>query len=230
MSENTPEKTALIVFAKRPQLGQGKQRLAAEVGIKTAYAVAQHLLNITSILMQSWNASLVISPSETQDSAWANELVERANISIPQRSGSLGERLEQIDREVRMLGYTRLIFIGSDAPLLSAQHLKQVESALLQYKQVFIPATDGGVVLMASSVRWRKLTQVDWSTEKVFTQLKSLAIQQGLSVKLYQQQSDLDDLASYKSLRPLITQRLALDSQPDLEQIMDLLDKEINHV
>lgn len=230
MSPLKPINTALIVFAKRPQLGQGKQRLARDIGDETgeekALAVAEQLLQLTLEMVRSWTDALIISPSEYGDSEWACDLAKRAVIAIPQQTGSLGQRLEQIDREVRMLGYTDLIFIGTDAPLLTIEQLKQIKFNLSRYDQVFMPASDGGVIVMASRVPWSGLEQVNWSTEKVFMQLKSLAVQQGLSVQIRSEQTDLDDLQAYKVLKPLLLQSIEKQNKPQLTELISLLDKE----
>ena len=55
---------------------------------------------------------------------------------------------------------------------------------------------------MASRVPWSGLTQVKWSTEKVFPTLKSLAIQQGLCFQITPEQTDLDDFKSFTVLKP----------------------------
>ena len=185
-------KTALIIFAKRPALGNGKQRLAHETSKEIAFEIAKNLLQTTLSTVKNFDGDIVISPSTAKDSEWSHALLERPCISIPQREGKLGTRLMQVDREVRMLGYTNNIFIGTDAPTLSLKHIKQVKDHLQHYQQAFIPATDGGVVLMASCVPWSKLEQIEWSTEKVFMQLKSITVQQGLSCLLYTSPSPRD--------------------------------------
>ncbi|MBT8141502.1 MAG: DUF2064 domain-containing protein [Gammaproteobacteria bacterium] len=194
LETSKPEKCAVIVFAKRPRIGQGKQRLAAEIGQQAAFEVATLLLEQTLGMLEQWQGALVVSPSEIEDSDWASQLLQRPVIVIPQHSGGLGERLQQIDNEVRLLGYSSLIFIGSDAPLLSVEQLRSVEKNLDNYAQVFIPAQDGGVTLMASNKPWMNLESVSWSTDKVFSQLKSMCIKQGLNLQIRPSMYDLDDL------------------------------------
>jgi len=204
MTSLIPLKSVLVVFAKRPKPGHGKQRLAAEIGDKKAFAVSKILLEATLDLCAEWDETLVISPSEMNESSWATQLLEKPVIAIPQNDGSLGVRLEQIDKEVRMLSFSELIFIGTDAPLLTIEQLNSVKQNLKRYDQVFMPAADGGVIIMASRVPWTGLESVDWSTGKVFSQLKSLAIEQGLSVQIMSEQIDLDDLESFNKIKSLI--------------------------
>ena len=193
-------KTALIIFAKRPSLGQGKQRLAAETNKDVAFQAAEILLDCTLNVVKSVAFDIIISPSTHDDISWSHGLLDKPTICIPQREGTLGQRLMQVDQEARMLGYIHTLFIGTDAPLLTTDALNSVNKSLCNYSQVFIPATDGGVVLMATNKAWRSLDKIEWSTEKVFTQLKSIAIQEGLSFRSFQAQTDLDDLAAYKQL------------------------------
>ena len=216
-----PLKTALIVLAKRPTLGQGKQRLAEQTGSKTALKIAEVLLKLTIDTVSKWDEALVISPSSQEDSEWACDLVEQPVIVIPQKQGSLGQRLEQIDNEVRMLGFTHLIYIGTDAPLLGINDLIEIKKNLERYDQVFLPANDGGVIVMASRVPWGSLEDIQWSTEKVFSQLKSLSIQQGLCFQILPEQTDLDDLKSFNLLTPKLTKRR---ENPLIQNLLNFID------
>jgi len=206
-ASETTSKTALIIFAKRPALGNGKQRLAKDTSKEIALTVAKYLLSNTLNIVEEythsnfWPYDVFISPSSKNDTEWAHSLLDRNIICIPQHQGNLGQRLMQVDREVRMLGYYKTIFIGTDAPSLKLSDLEQAQNDLNVYQQTFIPATDGGVVLMASCRPWKDLDTVAWSTEKVFMQLKSIAIQQGLSFRSYAAQTDLDDLVAFKQLK-----------------------------
>lgn len=208
------EKTSLIIFAKRPALGLGKQRLAAETNKDVAFQVAEILLANTLERIKNVECDIIISPSTQDEITWAHGLLDKATICIPQREGNLGQRLMQVDKEARMLGYGRTIFIGTDAPFLSLNDIHSVKTALDNYSQVFIPATDGGVILMATKKTWLHLDKIEWSTEKVFSQLKSIAIQRGLSLRSFKAQTDLDDLAAYKQLRK------KLDNHP-LNELLD---------
>ena len=201
MSKAKNTHTALIIFAKRPHIGQGKQRLAADIGPEKAYVIAQLLLERTIETANKWQGPLIISPSSVKDTLWASELSERECIVIPQLDGNLGQRLQQVDGEARMLGIEQCVFIGTDAPLLNINDLNAVKKALKDHDQVYLPATDGGVVVMASRKAWQNLQTVTWSTKKVCSELKSLGKQQGLSVRLMQKLSDMDDLASLKEIK-----------------------------
>ena len=201
MSKAKNTHTALIIFAKRPHIGQGKQRLAADIGMEKAYVIAQLLLERTIETANKWLGPLILSPASVEDSLWASELCKREVIVIPQLDSDLGQRLQQVDREARMLGIEQCIFIGTDAPLLSIDDLNAVKIALKDDDQVYLPATDGGVVVMASRKPWQNLQTVTWSTKKVCSELKSLGKQQGLSVRLMQKLSDMDDLASLNEIK-----------------------------
>ena len=201
MSKLKKAQPALIVFAKRPHIGHGKQRLADDIGQEKAYVIAQLLLERTIETTNKWRGPVIISPSDLEDAQWASELCEREVLVIPQLKGELGQRLEQIDREVRMLGITQCLFIGTDAPLLDIDDLQKVKDALNEDDQVFIPATDGGVIVMASCRPWKNLDSVSWSTKKVCKELKSLGIQQGLTVRLMKILSDIDDLAALNEIK-----------------------------
>lgn len=207
-------KTALIIFAKRPALGVGKQRLAKETRRLTAFLVAKELLKTTLNTVSNFTGDIIISPSNESDIEWSHTLLERSTLCIPQKDGGLGQRLMQVDKEARMLGYRKTIFIGTDAPCLSLDDINKTSDTLNQYGQAYIPASDGGVVLMANKKAWKSLDTVAWSTEKVFSQLKSIAIANGLSFRSFEQQTDLDDLEAYRIVRQSI-------NNPTITQLLD---------
>jgi len=202
MRKSDKPHTALVVFAKRPHIGHGKQRLAADIGQEKAFVFAQLLLERTIEIVNKWQGTVIISPSSLEDIVWAGNLCERKTIIIPQLGGELGQRIEQVDQEVRMLGFTQCIFIGTDAPLLQIQDLEAVDKAFEDSDQIYLPATDGGVVVMASNKPWKNLQTVTWSTKKVLQELKSLGKEQGLSLQISNKLTDIDDLASLNEIKP----------------------------
>ncbi|MGD1845550.1 MAG: DUF2064 domain-containing protein [Salibacteraceae bacterium] len=65
------------------------------------------------------------------------------------QSGSdFGERLANAIEEIYAQGYQKVIAIGNDCPLISAQLLRDVAAALMQQQAVLGPARDGGLYLI----------------------------------------------------------------------------------
>ncbi len=192
MDKNT---TALVMMFKRPLPGQGKQRLATDLGRDAACSLAGCLFDISSALLVQWPGVAVASPASTEDQAWAQEVLPPSVQLLAQQSGNLGQRINQLDQQLRAQGLEQLLFIGSDAPELSQALLAQVGRALAACDIALVPSSDGGVSLMAARVPWPTLQDLPWSTPQLGGALSALCEQQGLSVCQVGHCDDLDTLA-----------------------------------
>jgi len=160
------DSSVLVVFCKRPQLGIGKQRVAAERGTETAFELSRLLLAAAIEDAASWDGPVVIAPAAPEDATWAAKLLRGANVMV-QQGANLGERINQVDRNLRAAGAQRIIYIGTDAPGLTRERLQAAAMALDSRDAVVAPATDGGVVLLGSRVAWPELDQLPWETEQL---------------------------------------------------------------
>ncbi len=189
----SPQNTTLVLVCKRPLLHQGKQRIAAQVGAEQALAVARLLLACSLEDLTDWPGTIVIAPSHEDDAEWAMKLLPDNNVLVlPQCSGNLGERLNQLDSELRRWGYKHLIFMGSDSPTLKLTHLSEAALRLQTCDTVFNKASDGGVVLMGNRTPWPDLASLPWSTDALGTALADLCDKNGLSVGYALPGDDID--------------------------------------
>jgi uncharacterized protein len=197
---------ALVLVCKRPMPGVGKQRIAASIGIKRAQQVAQALLDCALEDMHAWEGPLIISPASSQDRTWADNLLpSRTQVSVhPQITGNLGQRLNELDRTLRMSGLKRLIYIGSDAPLLTNIDYSACREALHHHETVLIPAFDGGVALMASNTPWPELSHLPWSTDQLEEELTNLCLRTGQTVIRLNPSLDVDELENLEQLVTLL--------------------------
>ena len=161
-----PDSSILVVFCRRPALGVGKQRIAAEMGQKKALAAATLLLEATLEDARNWSGPIILSPAAPQDRAWATQLLAGAHV-IPQPEGNLGTRIQAVDKQIRALGGNKIIVIGTDSPALTNSELKRAAEALDSSDAVFIPAQDGGVTLLGSSKPWPNLSNLPWETDQL---------------------------------------------------------------
>ncbi len=194
----------LVVFCKRPALGQGKSRLAKTIGQEQAYLVAVELLNCALEDAANWPGNLVFTVSNPDDIEWANALTVGGHTVISQSSGNLGERINKIDTELREQGHNHLAFIGTDAPMLTMQHYNDVIQQLNQHDVVLSQADDGGVGIMANATAWPDLSGLPWSTENLGESLASLCQQHHLCVAYSLPSFDIDEegdlLTTYQAL------------------------------
>ena len=204
------QSSTLVVFCKRPKLGQGKQRLAADIGPAKALKVAEHLLACAIDDAREWqahsdSAEVVISPASSQDVDWAANLMEGASV-VAQPEGNLGERLNAIDRQLYKAGHHRRLFIGTDAPGLMLEQLRRIDDQLDRFDVVLQPSSDGGVTVMATKHCWPRLTALPWSTNRLQQALSSQCLISALSVQLQSVDQDIDDWNDLVSMQSALHQ------------------------
>ena len=193
-----PSSPVLVLFCKEPQLGYGKQRLAASVGKRSALRISCALLDCALEDAAQWQGTFVISPASPKEVAWAETLSNRPafrsrRISIiAQTSGNLGSRIATVDSHLRGLGATLITYMGCDAPLLNDMHYDAVVDALNDVDVVLANGADGGVTLMASRSGWPVLDELPWSTSKLGNALADSCATSGRSVHRLDGGFDID--------------------------------------
>ncbi|GJL76860.1 MAG: hypothetical protein NMNS02_29660 [Nitrosomonas sp.] len=188
----------LVLVHKKPELGVGKQRLATRFGTALTLQIAQALLACAFEDAADWPGPVVLAPANQNDECWARSCAKRFSSQckvVPQISGNLGQRLNVLDdtlrREKEKL--MRLVYIGSDSPGLKKEDYMTVKAGLHENKAVLIPATDGGVVLMANRSRWPDLSNLPWSTDQLGAALSKLCQIEMGSVKKLRKGYDIDE-------------------------------------
>jgi rSAM/selenodomain-associated transferase 1 len=218
---DAPSGSVLVVFCRRPRLGQGKQRLARALGATDALAIAQALLECALEDAAAWPGGLVIAPEHPAEARWAASLLERAATVQPQPPGNLGERLNAVDAAVRRLGVERVLFIGSDAPSLTLSDLLAAQAALDGSDVVLVPAQDGGVTLMGSRRAWPDLAPLPWSEPTLGQTLEECCHSHGRSVTRLADSYDVDEVSDLGTAR----RALADDDRPARRRLHELLVK-----
>lgn len=188
----------LVLVHKKPELGVGKQRLATRFGTELTLQIAQALLACAFEDAAEWPGPVVLAPASQNDERWAWACAKRFSSQckvVPQISGNLGQRLNVLDDTLRHKKNkrTQLIYIGSDSPGLRPEDYAAVKAGLHENNAVLIPATDGGVVLMANRSRWPGLSKLPWSTDRLGIALSQLCQVEMGSVKKLQKGYDVDE-------------------------------------
>ncbi|MGE0595687.1 MAG: TIGR04282 family arsenosugar biosynthesis glycosyltransferase [Hyphomonadaceae bacterium] len=152
----------LIVMAKAPRLGHGKQRLAADIGALEALRInrALHAHTMREARDPRWRTLLCVTP----DSAiHARVDVWPAGVArCGQGAGDLGERMARALSPLR-----RVAMIGADCPGLRRAHIAQAFRVLRQSRFVLGPSEDGGFWLLAARSGLeaaRAMRDVRWSS------------------------------------------------------------------
>lgn len=222
MSANDPNASTLVVFCRRPAPGVGKQRVAAMAGPVVAHGLGERLLAAALEDAATWPGPVALAPAVEADRDWAAGLLARAAEVVPQAEGSLGARLQHVDRVLRAGGHRQLVFIGSDAPLLDVAYYARARIALRQCDVVLGPAEDGGVTLMAARVAWPDIADLPWGSPELAGKLDRRCRSRGLAVRELDCRYDVDDVG----ILPRLYRDLAPDPRPARRALRDWLDQQ----
>lgn len=188
----------LAVMARRPVVGQGKRRLAAEIGDLAAHRFQRVVLGrLLQRLGASsdWRLWLALTPDEPRHFPGAQHV-------IGQGEGDLGVRMTRLAHD---LPPGPLVIIGSDIPGIAHSDIAAAFGLLERADAVVGPAPDGGYWLIGFSPAQRAhlpFSGVRWSTHDARADtLRNLA---GRRVALLRELEDVDDGASYRRWREAV--------------------------
>lgn len=181
----------LVLFARWPQLGTGKRRLAKDIGAVPALRFQRATLAL--ILRRigrdaRWQTWLAVTPDRS--GPWP-----RPFLIVAQGHGDLGCRMASVSRR---LPAGPVVIVGTDVPGIRAEHIAHAFHALGGHDAVFGPASDGGFWLVGLRRRPRLLVpfrDVRWSSRHALADtLSNLA---GRKFALLETLTDVDDGASF---------------------------------
>ena len=184
-------KSLLIIFAKNPELGKVKTRLAATVGNEVALAVYFQLLNKTKEETLELAADKVVYYSNYvergdiwDDAVYAKEV---------QQGEDLGARMKNAFENAFAQGYEKVCIIGSDLMDLSTEVIEQAFDKLNKRDVVVGPSEDGGYYLLGMRQMVTALFEDKaWSTDEVYIATRDDARRLGLSLAELPVLNDVD--------------------------------------
>ncbi|GAA3927095.1 TIGR04282 family arsenosugar biosynthesis glycosyltransferase [Hymenobacter algoricola] len=191
----------LLIFARHPELGRVKTRLARTLGDAAALAVYGELLALTRAaaggLAQThktvWFADH--APAEP-DAQWAGYETRL------QPAGELGHRMSAGFAQAFAAGATAAVIIGTDCPALTTEHLQAAFAHLETHDVVLGPAEDGGYYLLGLKKVYSALFAGKvWSTDSVLSATLADAQHLGLRVALLPRLQDVDTEADLMTWR-----------------------------
>jgi rSAM/selenodomain-associated transferase 1 len=192
---------ALVLFCRRPELGVGKTRLAASLGIAKTFEIAEALLECAIEDLCQWPGPKVLSPASAKDENYFKNLRLNEVQILTQPEGNLGQKLNRVEMQLRQKGYSSVLFMGSDSPVLSLEQIRETGDLLNKAEVVLKPARDGGVVVMGSNQPWPDLQNLPWSESNLGHELKNLCESHGLKVMQTPESYDIDSKADLQCLQ-----------------------------
>ncbi|MCC2545139.1 TIGR04282 family arsenosugar biosynthesis glycosyltransferase [Hymenobacter sp. BT175] len=193
----------LLIFARHPEPGRVKTRLAAGVGDEKALEVYRLLLDRTQLAVTNcraqatvWLAAPAQLPAAPDTPLWPG-FEHRQQVA-----GDLGEKMRAAFQAAFDQSATAVVIIGTDCPQLTDGHLREAFGALLTHDVVLGPAADGGYYLLGMRrMQPAFFAGKRWSTESVLADTLADAQRLQLKVKLLPELLDIDtaaDLAAWE--------------------------------
>lgn len=216
----------LGVFAKYPEPGKVKTRLAADWGHKQAAALYECFVRdlINRFAAVGDRRVIGLAPNTSEARTWFQHATDGSKAGSgwqlwPQPEVDLGRRMASFFKEWASEPDDRTILIGSDSPTLPGGFLTMAWELLRTNDCVLSPATDGGYVLIGFRGCFQSFStvfdDVEWSTTEVLSQTTDRLQSAGASIGLTPPWYDVDSKEGVASLRGhLKALRLASSKRP----------------
>ena len=188
------DKRSLIVFARSPDAGRVKTRLAAELGRERALAIYRDLGSRVLAQVRTVSACEIViayTPPEARQRvrAW----LPGADRYEPQAEGDLGKRMTAAVSGCFSAGAHRVVVIGTDCPSVDAGVIEEAFLGLASADVVLGPASDGGYYLIGLARPLPALfTGIPWSTPDTLSATLERARATGAAATLLAELRDID--------------------------------------
>ncbi len=221
---------ALLIFAKAPVPGYAKTRLIPLLGAEGAAHLQQQLttrmfesalqfnqlnqFNQSSLnphnhrAVQLWCAPDTAHPFFQQcEQQYKQHNFYDLSLHI-QQGEDLGAKMSHAIETV-LQTHDAAILCGTDCPELSPNVLQQAAKSLEQHDAVFVPALDGGYVLVGMRHSEPEIFQkVAWGTDQVMAQTEQRLQESHLSWEKLPPLADLDTPDDWQKLPELLKRKL----------------------
>jgi hypothetical protein len=192
----------VVLMAKAPAIGRGKQRLAKELGRVEAWRINLRLHRLACRAGQAgpWAFQLCVSPDRAVTARLPGLWPARPS-RTPQGKGDLGARIAK-----GLAGLSGpVLVIGADCPTMSSRDLAAAFKALRRAKAVLGPAEDGGFWIVGAR-KPRELAKalpgVRWSTPNAGADMLARLPSPVARLRTL---ADIDDAAAWRSYRSSAT-------------------------
>lgn len=182
----------LIIFARNPELGKTKTRLAKTLGDDVALAIYYKLINKAQEITANLPVDKAVYYSSfiDKEDSWDNTKYQK----YLQKGESLGDKMHNAMCEGLSRGYQQIILIGTDIYTLTPKIIKQSFEVLNNKDVVIGPAADGGYYLIGMKKAQPSIFTLEkWSHDQVFSQTVSLVKDAQLTYGTTKTLNDIDE-------------------------------------
>ncbi|MHC4365125.1 MAG: TIGR04282 family arsenosugar biosynthesis glycosyltransferase [Planctomycetota bacterium] len=193
----------ILFFAKYPEAGRVKTRLAADIGPDAAAQIYKNFIEDLLFLLENLNVNLkfYFGPPDTE--AGFSKWLGKKYCFKPQIGDNLGKILKNAFDDAFQEDFSNVVAIGSDSPDLPEDYINLGFHALGTHDVALGPANDGGYYLIGftkDAFSAQAFEHITWSADTVFDQTLNILKQHRRSVYILPQWHDVDTLDDLKSL------------------------------
>lgn len=159
-------KNLIIIFARNPELGKVKTRLAKSVGDNVALDIYTFLLDKTKEVTLDLDIDKVVYYSEkiTEHDLWNRKHYKKE----VQKGSNLGDKMKNAFETALKNTYEKVVLIGSDLYDLKPSHILEAFKKLATNEVVIGPALDGGYYLLGLKKIYPEIFKnKNWGTSSV---------------------------------------------------------------
>lgn len=193
-------KNALIIFARNPELGKVKNRLAKTIGKEKALEIYNKLLSNVYSETKDLKCKKYLFLTERTDSGLFNDTY----IQKIQTGEGLGNKMLNAIGKVLEDGNEKVILTGTDILGLTSEIIIEAFQKLSDHDVVIGPAKDGGYYLIGmKEIMSPVFENMKWSNDQVLNITLDRISKMGKSFYLLEKLADIDteeDLEEYNIL------------------------------
>lgn len=191
----------ILLYAKAPIEEKVNTRLIPDIGVQAATKLQHDLIHQRLSMLTQANlcaVNLMCAPDSQHECFLQCE--QQYPITLFEQTGNnLGERMLN-GVKAALQHYKYCIVIGTDAPALNETKIKQaIEILHTNTKVVFVPAEDGGYVLVGLQKPYDFLFQkISWGSTQVMQQSRDKLKEKNVAYKELATCWDIDRLEDYQ--------------------------------
>ncbi len=201
------QRFCVAVMAKAPVAGFAKTRLAPLLGAAgAARAQRRFIRNTVQTAMSTCADAVTLWCAPDAAHRFFRAVAKRCGVACrAQPPGDLGLRMQHaFAMHFADAAAVPLLLVGTDCPVLTPDHLEQAAQALQASDAVFIPARDGGYVLVGLRRCVPTVFEhIAWSTPQVMQQTRVQLQIAGLRWLELEALWDVDEPADWLALQAL---------------------------
>lgn len=196
MSKNIP---TLIQFAKFPVLGNVKTRLEPLLSKQGSYDLHVKLVNHMNQVLRDSEGNPVLFLDRIGNHPSIDSIKKHTPLDV-QVGEDLGEKMLNAIN-LALATTDKVVLVGSDCPVLSPEIIQQALNSLDNADMVFVPAEDGGYVLVgASKPNPNVFKNIPWGTGNVMEETLKVLNGDKTLFKLLEKLWDVDRPEDYERL------------------------------